>query len=151
MQEKFRTSEMAARRARPQGLAARPHRHPHSSMPAWRSCGRPASCTTGCACSTASLLAKNLLLDWRLGEQWFWDSLFDADRANNPGNWQWVAGSGNDAAPYLPHLQPADRRPKSSTPDGAYVRRWVAGAWREPIVDLKASRERALAAFKAAS
>lgn len=95
----------------------------------------------------ASLLAKNLLLDWRLGEQWFWDCLVDADEANNPGNWQWVAGCGNDAAPYFRIFNP-DTQAEKFDPQGAYVRRWAPEA-REPIVDLKASRERALAAFKA--
>ena len=55
---------------------------------------------------TASLLAKNLLIDWRLGERWFWDCLVDADPANNPGNWQWVAGCGIDAAPYFRIFNP---------------------------------------------
>ena len=96
---------------------------------------------------TASLLAKNLLLDWRLGEQWFWDCLVDADTANNPGNWQWVAGCGNDAAPYFRIFNP-DTQAQKFDPDGAYVQRW-APTPRKPIVDLKSSRERALAAFRA--
>ena len=50
---------------------------------------------------TASFLTKHLLLDWRLGESWFWDTLVDADRANNSASWQWVAGCGADAAPYV--------------------------------------------------
>lgn len=95
----------------------------------------------------ASLLAKNLLLDWRLGEQWFWDCLVDADAANNPGNWQWVAGCGNDAAPYFRIFNPYTQAEKFD-PDGAYVGRWAPEP-REPIVDLKSSRQRALAAFKA--
>jgi deoxyribodipyrimidine photo-lyase len=95
----------------------------------------------------ASLLAKNLLLDWRLGEQWFWTTLVDADPANNPGNWQWVAGCGNDAAPYFRIFNP-DTQAEKFDPDGAYVRRWAPEP-REPIVDLKTSREQALAAFKA--
>ncbi len=96
---------------------------------------------------TASFLAKNLLLDWRLGEQWFWDCLVDADEANNPANWQWVAGCGTDAAPFFRIFNP-DTQAEKFDPDGAYVARW-AGAAHEPMVDLKASRERALAAFKA--
>ena len=48
-----------------------------------------------------SFLTKNLRLHWRLGEEWFWDTLVDADEASNPFNWQWVAGTGDDAAPYL--------------------------------------------------
>jgi deoxyribodipyrimidine photo-lyase len=95
----------------------------------------------------ASLLTKNLLLDWHLGEQWFWDCLMDADAANNPGNWQWVAGCGNDAAPYFRIFNPLTQAEKFD-PDGAYVQRWAPEP-RQPIVDLKASRERALAAFRA--
>ena len=53
----------------------------------------------------ASFLVKHLLIDWRRGEAWFWDTLIDADPANNPLNWQWVAGAGVDSAPYFPHLQ----------------------------------------------
>lgn len=95
----------------------------------------------------ASLLTKNLLLDWRLGEQWFWDCLVDADLANNAGNWQWVAGCGNDAAPYFRIFNPATQAEKFD-PDGSYVQRWAPQP-REPIVDLRSSRERALAAFRA--
>ena len=95
----------------------------------------------------ASLLTKNLLLDWRLGEQWFWDCLVDADIANNPANWQWVAGCGNDAAPYFRIFNPSTQAEKFDS-DGEYVRRWAPEP-REPIVDLKRSRERALEAFKA--
>ena len=71
---------------------------------------------------TASLLAKNLLIDWRLGEAWFWDCLIDADVANNPGNWQWVAGSGLDAAPYFRIFNPVTQGEKFDG-DGGYVRR----------------------------
>ncbi|HTM76869.1 MAG TPA: deoxyribodipyrimidine photo-lyase [Devosia sp.] len=73
---------------------------------------------------TASLLTKNLLIDWRIGESWFWDTLVDADPANNPGNWQWVAGCGMDAAPYFRIFNPVLQGEKFDT-DGAYVRRWV--------------------------
>ncbi len=55
---------------------------------------------------TASFLIKHLLIDWRAGEQWFWDTLVDADVASNPANWQWVAGSGADAAPYFRIFNP---------------------------------------------
>lgn len=123
---------------------------------------------------TASLLAKNLLIDWRLGEQWFWDCLIDADIANNPASWQWVAGSGLDASPYFRIFNPVTQGERF---DGAgdYVRRWVpelaalpdewvhrpADAPRDvlqkagvtigesypaPIIDLKMSRARALEA-----
>lgn len=95
----------------------------------------------------ASFLTKNLLLDWRLGEQWFWDTLVDADMANNPGNWQWVAGCGLDAAPYFRVFNPLTQAQRFD-PDGAYVRRWAPHP-RPAIVDLKASRERALQAFHA--
>ena len=54
----------------------------------------------------ASFLVKHLLCDWRRGEQWFWDTLCDADPANNPASWQWVAGSGADAAPYFRIFNP---------------------------------------------
>lgn len=116
---------------------------------------------------TASLLAKNLLIDWRKGEQWFWDTLVDADPASNPGNWQWVAGSGLDASPYFRIFNPVTQGERFD-PLGDYVRRWVpevvglpdklvhqpweAGGvdgYPAPIVDLKLSRERALEAFKA--
>ena len=72
---------------------------------------------------TASFLAKHLYLDWRLGARHFFDLLVDGDRANNIGNWQWVAGVGTDTRPnrvYNPTLQA-----KRHDPDGAYVRRWV--------------------------
>ncbi len=95
----------------------------------------------------ASVLVKTLLLDWRSGEQWFWDCLVDADEANNPGNWQWVAGCGTDAAPFFRIFNPLTQQ-KTFDPDGAYVRRWARGA-HQPIVDLGKSRERALAAFRA--
>ena len=72
----------------------------------------------------ASFLIKHLLIDWRTGEQWFWDTLVDADPANNPANWQWVAGTGADAAPYFRIFNPVLQGEKFD-PEGAYVRRWV--------------------------
>ena len=72
----------------------------------------------------ASFLVKHLLIDWRLGEQWFWDTLCDADPANNPLNWQWVAGSGADAAPYFRIFNPVLQGEKLDA-GGEYVRRWV--------------------------
>ena len=54
----------------------------------------------------ASFLVKHLLIDWREGEKWFWDTLVDADPGSNPANWQWVAGSGADAAPYFRVFNP---------------------------------------------
>jgi deoxyribodipyrimidine photo-lyase len=123
----------------------------------------------------ASFLVKHLLIDWREGEAWFWDTLVDADIGSNPANWQWVAGSGADAAPYFRVFNPILQGEKFD-PDGAYVRRWVpelarlpdklihqpwtatplelaaAGVelgkdYPEPIIDHKHGRERALAAY----
>jgi deoxyribodipyrimidine photo-lyase len=123
----------------------------------------------------ASFLVKHLLIDWREGERWFWDTLVDADPGSNPANWQWVAGSGADAAPYFRVFNPILQGEKLD-PDGGYVRRWVpelAGLraelihqpWRatplelksagielgltypQPIIDHKAGRERALEAY----
>jgi deoxyribodipyrimidine photo-lyase len=72
----------------------------------------------------ASFLVKHLLIDWREGEAWFWDTLVDADLANNVGNWQWTAGSGADAAPYFRIFNPTTQGERFD-PAGAYVRRWV--------------------------
>ncbi len=126
-----------------------------------------------------SFLVKNLMLHWHHGERWFWDTLLDADLANNSASWQWVAGCGADAAPYFRIFNPVTQGRKFD-PDGEYVRRYVpelaklpnkfihspweapadvlesAGVvlgetYPEPVVDLKQSRERALAAFKSLS
>jgi deoxyribodipyrimidine photo-lyase len=98
----------------------------------------------------ASFLVKNLLVDWRIGEKWFWDTLVDADEASNPGNWQWVAGSGADAAPYFRVFNPVLQATKFD-PDGAYISRWVpeygTPAYPEPIVDLAETRRAALDAY----
>jgi deoxyribodipyrimidine photo-lyase len=72
----------------------------------------------------ASFLVKHLLIDWRRGEEWFWDTLIDADPANNPLNWQWVAGVGVDSAPYFRIFNPVLQAEKFD-PGGAYVRQWV--------------------------
>jgi len=120
----------------------------------------------------ASFLIKHLLIDWRKGEAWFWDTLLDADLPNNVGNWQWVAGSGADAAPYFRIFNPITQGEKFD-PRGVYVRRWIpelanlpdkvihspwtaathltAGAKRtysRPIVDHAQARQRALAAYQ---
>jgi len=72
----------------------------------------------------ASFLVKDLLIDWRAGEAWFWDTLCDADPANNPAGWQWVAGSGADAAPYFRIFNPV-KQGETFDPAGIYVRRHV--------------------------
>ena len=123
----------------------------------------------------ASFLVKHLLIDWREGEAWFWDTLVDADPGSNPANWQWVAGCGADAAPYFRVFNPQLQGEKFD-PDGDYVRRWLpelkdmptklihrpwqatpielasAGitlgkTYPQPIVDHATGRERALAAY----
>jgi deoxyribodipyrimidine photo-lyase len=123
----------------------------------------------------ASFLIKHLLIDWRIGEQWFCDTLVDADPANNTASWQWVAGSGADAAPYFRIFNPVLQGEKFD-PDGVYVRRWVpeiaalpdrllhkpwmasplelaeakvtiGKTYPDPIVDHDMARKRALAAF----
>ncbi len=71
----------------------------------------------------ASFLIKHLRIDWREGERWFWDTLVDADLANNASGWQWVAGSGADAAPYFRIFNPIAQGQKFD-PQGDYVRRW---------------------------
>jgi len=100
----------------------------------------------------ASFLIKNLLVDWRVGEAWFWDTLVDADEANNPASWQWVAGSGADAAPYSRVFNPELQASKFD-PDSEYIRRWVpefgTANYPDPIVDLRESRQAALAAYEA--
>ena len=73
---------------------------------------------------TASFLVKHLLIDWREGESWFWDCLVDCDPANNPANWQWVAGTGADAQPFFRIFNPITQGEKFD-PAGDYVRRWV--------------------------
>ena len=122
-----------------------------------------------------SFLVKNLLIDWREGEDWFWDCLVDADLASNSAGWQWVAGSGADAAPYFRIFNPVTQGLKFD-PEGEYTKKYVPelkllpnkflfSPWEapkeilekagielgkdypEPIVDLKYSRELALEAF----
>ncbi|GAA3032416.1 cryptochrome/photolyase family protein [Microbacterium dextranolyticum] len=97
---------------------------------------------------TASFLIKNLLIDWRRGEEWFWDTLVDADEASNPFNWQWVAGSGADAAPYFRIFNP-ELQAKKFDAGGHYVREWAPDAsGRDPIVDLAETRREALDAYE---
>ena len=116
----------------------------------------------------ASLLIKHLGIHWREGQAWFWDTLVDADLANNSANWQWVAGCGADAAPFFRIFNPVLQGEKFD-PRGDYVRRfvpelkavpdkfvhkpWAAPqpprGYPAPIVDLAEGRDRALAAFQA--
>lgn len=124
---------------------------------------------------TASFLTKHLLLPWQQGEAWFWDTLVDADLANNAANWQWVAGSGADAAPYFRIFNPV-KQGETFDPRGSYVRQWapeIAGlpdkfihspwtaddralhaaeitlgkTYPQPMVDHGGARKRALEAF----
>ncbi|SEQ00916.1 deoxyribodipyrimidine photo-lyase type I [Faunimonas pinastri] len=124
-----------------------------------------------------SFLVKHLLIDWRLGEQWFWDTLVDSDPANNALNWQWVAGTGADSAPYFRIFNPVLQGQRFD-PEGEYIRRFVPELaelpgryvhepWRaperilkaagvvlketypRPIVDHQLARNRALSAFHA--
>jgi deoxyribodipyrimidine photo-lyase len=124
----------------------------------------------------ASFLIKHLRIDWRRGEEWFWDTLLDADLANNAAGWQWVAGSGADASPYFRIFNPMMQGEKVD-PDGAYVRRWcpelaklpdeaihapfkakpdvlakagidLGRTYPKPIVDHDEARAKALAGYK---
>jgi deoxyribodipyrimidine photo-lyase len=79
----------------------------------------------------ASFLVKDLLLPWTEGAQWFWDTLVDADLANNTLGWQWVAGCGPDAAPYFRIFNPLTQATRFD-PDGTYVRGWVPELARLP-------------------
>jgi deoxyribodipyrimidine photo-lyase len=100
----------------------------------------------------ASFLVKHLLIPWQEGAAWFWDTLVDADLANNTLGWQWAAGCGADAAPYFRIFNPALQAKKFDA-EGEYVRRWVpeieSGRYPAPIVEHEAARKRALAAYKA--
>lgn len=90
----------------------------------------------------ASFLIKHMLVDWRLGEEWFWDTLCDADPANNPANWQWVAGCGVDPSPYFRIFNPVSQGERYD-PKGTYVSafvpelvelpaRWIHHPWDAP-------------------
>ena len=125
----------------------------------------------------AQFLIKHLLIDWREGERWFWDTLVDADYGNNSQNWQWSAGSGIDSHPFYRMMNPKTQSPKWDAAD--YIREWVpelkdlpdgaihvpweadegaleaAGVtlgdtYPEPIVEHRAARERALGAYRKA-
>jgi deoxyribodipyrimidine photo-lyase len=98
----------------------------------------------------ASFLIKNLGIDWRIGEAWFWNTLVDADEASNPASWQWVAGSGYDAAPYFRVFNPELQAAKFD-PDSVYRARWIeeynTPLYPEPVVSLSETRARALADY----
>ncbi len=80
----------------------------------------------------ASFLVKDLLISWAEGARWFWDTLVDADLAQNTLGWQWTAGCGADAAPYFRVFNPASQGEKFD-PDGTYVRRWCPELARLPV------------------
>jgi deoxyribodipyrimidine photo-lyase len=100
----------------------------------------------------ASFLVKHLLISWREGAAWFWDTLVDADLANNTFGWQWVAGCGADAAPYFRIFNPAVQAAKFD-PSGDYQRRWAPESapgrtgYPSPVVNHAEARVRALAAL----
>jgi len=97
----------------------------------------------------ASFLIKHLLIDWRAGEQWFWDTLVDADLANNAASWQWVAGSGADASPYFRIFNPITQGERYDA-NGGYVRRWLPELARLPDDVLHRPWEASEAALRAA-
>ncbi|MCL4544288.1 MAG: DNA photolyase family protein [Chloroflexi bacterium] len=84
-----------------------------------------------CRLIVASFLTKDLLIDWREGARWFWDTLVDADLANNSLNWQWAAGCGADASPYFRIFNPVLQAKKFDF-EGSYIRRWVPELARLP-------------------
>jgi deoxyribodipyrimidine photo-lyase len=97
----------------------------------------------------ASFLIKDLMIPWQAGEAWFWDTLVDADLASNAASWQWVAGSGADAAPFFRIFNPVTQGEKFD-PDGDYVRRWVPELARLPAPDIHAPGEASRAVLSAA-
>ncbi|MDT0644487.1 deoxyribodipyrimidine photo-lyase [Zunongwangia sp. F363] len=100
-----------------------------------------------------SFLCKHLLIDWRWGEAYFAEKLLDYEMSSNVGNWQWVAGSGVDAAPYFRIFNPTTQINKFDK-DKEYIRKWVeeygTDNYPEPMVDHKEARERALKVYKEA-
>lgn len=101
----------------------------------------------------ASFLVKDLLIDWRLGERYFAEKLLDYDLAANNGNWQWVAGTGCDAAPYFRVFSP-EQQTKKFDPENRYIEKWIpelkTSKYPEPIVDHSSARIRAVLAYKKA-
>jgi len=98
----------------------------------------------------ASFLTKHLLTDWRMGEAWFAEKLFDYELSSNVGNWQWAAGCGCDAAPYFRIFNPAEQV-KKFDPDFYYVKKWIPGykpGYLPEIVEHSFARNRALETFK---
>jgi deoxyribodipyrimidine photo-lyase len=100
---------------------------------------------------TASFLIKHLLIDWRWGEKYFAKHLLDYELAANNGNWQWVAGTGCDSAPYFRIFNP-ETQLKKFDPDLEYVKRWVpefgTKKYPEPMIDHKMAYNRALLTYK---
>lgn len=101
----------------------------------------------------ASFLCKHLLIDWRWGETYFAQKLFDYEQASNVGNWQWAAGSGVDAAPYFRIFNPTEQIKKFDK-DWKYIKKWVpeveTSRYIQPIVDHKDARDRCLKVYKEA-
>ena len=118
----------------------------------------------------ASFLVKDLLIDWRKGAEWFWDTLVDADLASNTLGWQWVAGCGADAAPYFRVFNPVLQSRKFDA-NGKYIKKWInqlsklnssevhlpnqenelfdkTGGYPNPIVNHSEARINALAAYE---
>jgi deoxyribodipyrimidine photo-lyase len=91
---------------------------------------------------TASFLIKDLLVDWRKGEEWFWDCLFDACPAVNPFSWQWVFGSGYDASPYFRIFNPKLQQEKFD-PQRKYIKKWLKKA-SFPIIEHEVQRKECL-------
>ena len=101
----------------------------------------------------ASFLCKHLLIDWRWGEVYFADKLYDNDLSANNGNWQWAAGCGCDASPYFRVFNP-EIQMKKFDKDLKYVKKWVPEysdfSYPKPIVEHKSARLRAINRYKIA-
>lgn len=99
----------------------------------------------------SSFLTKNLGIHWIYGARWFWDTLVDADLANNTMGWQWVAGCGVDAAPYYRVFNPL-RQAQRFDQNNKYIDRWapehIELDYPQPMVDLASSRDEALSRYK---
>jgi deoxyribodipyrimidine photo-lyase len=100
---------------------------------------------------TASFLTKDLLVDWRKGERYFMEKLFDGDLASNNGGWQWSASTGTDAQPWFRIFNPSSQAMRFD-PKGEFIKKWVPEAesltYPPPIVDHARQRAKALALFK---